>query len=99
MWSPLYFRGNCPCSAQCYNLRRYNVENREAVKKDKRHMRVQDHLKLSAAAAMLALPWVKKDIWIPFAASIFIDVDHYLWHAVTHRTLSLAAAVRFFGQA
>src|SRR6266513_1480079 len=62
-------------------------------------MRVQDHVKLSAVAATLALPWLKKDVWIPFAASIFIDVDHYLWHAVTQRTLSLSAAVRFFGQA
>ena len=62
-------------------------------------MRVQDHVKLSATAATLALPWLKKDVWIPLAASIFIDVDHYLWHAVTQRTLSLSAAVRFFGQA
>jgi hypothetical protein len=62
-------------------------------------MRVQEHLKLSTAAAVLALPWVKTDIWLPFVASIFIDVDHYLWHAVTHRTLSLREAVRYFGQA
>lgn len=62
-------------------------------------MRVQEHLKLSTAAALVALPWLKKDIWIPFAASIFIDVDHYLWHAVTYRTLSLRQAVRYFGQA
>lgn len=62
-------------------------------------MRVQEHLKLSAAAALVAVPWLKKDIWIPFAASIFIDVDHYLWFAITHRTLSLREAVRYFGQA
>ena len=62
-------------------------------------MRIQDHVKLSAVAATLALPWLKKDVWIPFAASIFIDVDRCLWHAITHRTLSLSAAVRFFGQA
>ncbi len=62
-------------------------------------MRVQEHVKLSAAAAVIALPWLKKDIWIPFAASILIDVDHYLWHAVTYRTLSLRAAVRYFAQA
>jgi len=62
-------------------------------------MRIQEHLKLSTAAALVALPWLKKDVWIPFTASIFIDVDHYLWHAVTHRTLSLRAAVRYFGQA
>lgn len=62
-------------------------------------MRIQEHIKLSTAAALVALPWLKKDVWIPFTASIFIDVDHYLWHAVTHRTLSLRAAVRYFGQA
>jgi hypothetical protein len=62
-------------------------------------MRIQEHVKLSTAAALVALPWLKKDVWIPFTASIFIDVDHYLWHAVTHRTLSLDAALRYFGQA
>ncbi len=62
-------------------------------------MRIQEHIKLSTAAAVVALPWLKKDIWIPFVASIGIDVDHYLWHAVTHRTLSLPAAVHYFGQA
>ena len=62
-------------------------------------MRVQEHIKLSSAAALAALPWLKKDVWIPLAASIFIDVDHYLWHAITHHTLSLRAAVQYFGQA
>lgn len=62
-------------------------------------MRVQEHLKLSSTAAILAFPWLKKDIWIPFTSSIFIDVDHFLWFAVTHRTLSLKAAVKYFGQA
>src|SRR5260370_11999697 len=45
------------------------------------------------------MPWLKKDVWIPLAASVLIDVDHYLWHAVTHRTLSLRAAIKYFGQA
>ena len=62
-------------------------------------MRIQEHLKLSSAAALVALPWLKQDVWIPFTSSILIDVDHYLWHAVTHRTLSLRAAFRYFGQA
>lgn len=62
-------------------------------------MRIQEHIKLSTAAAVVALPWLKKDVWIPFVASIGIDVDHYLWHVVTHRTLSLRAAVRYFLQA
>src|SRR5712691_10551264 len=62
-------------------------------------MRVQEHIKLSTAAAIAALPWLKKDVCIPLAASILIDADHYLWHAVTHRTLSLKAAGQYFLQA
>ena len=62
-------------------------------------MRVQEHAKISAAATIVALPWLKKDVWIPLASSVLIDADHYLWHAMIHRTLSLRAAVRYFGQA
>lgn len=62
-------------------------------------MRLQEHLKLSTAAAVVALPWLRQDVWIPLFASIGIDVDHYIWHALTHRTLSWRAAVRYFGQA
>jgi hypothetical protein len=61
-------------------------------------MRVEDHIGLSAGMAIVALPWLKKQAWIPFASSVLIDVDHYLWFAVTHRELSLRAAVRHFGQ-
>jgi hypothetical protein len=62
-------------------------------------MRVQEHLKLSAVAATVALPWLGKDVWIPLTASVAIDIDHYLWHAVTYRTPSLRAAIQYFGQA
>ncbi len=62
-------------------------------------MRVQEHFALSTAATLVSLPLLKKDAWIPFAASILIDVDHYLWHAVIHHTWSLRSAVRYFGQA
>jgi len=62
-------------------------------------MRVQEHVMLSTGAALVALPLLKKDVWIPLAASVLIDVDHYLWHAVTYGTLDLKAAVRYFGQA
>jgi hypothetical protein len=62
-------------------------------------MRPQEHIRLSTAAAIVALPWLRQDVWIPWAASILIDVDHYVWHALTHRTLSLRAAVRYFEQA
>jgi endogenous inhibitor of DNA gyrase (YacG/DUF329 family) len=62
-------------------------------------MRPQEHVKFSAIAATAAWPWLKKDVWIPFAASILIDADHYLWHAITQRTLSARAAVRYYRQA
>jgi len=62
-------------------------------------MRVQEHVKLSTLAAAVALPWLGKDVVIPLTASILIDVDHYMWHAVTYRSLSLRAAIRYFGQA
>jgi hypothetical protein len=62
-------------------------------------MRVEDHIGLSAGMAIIALPLLKRRAWIPFASSVLIDVDHYLWFAVTHRELSLRAAVRHFGQA
>ena len=62
-------------------------------------MRIQEHLKLSSVASLVALPWLKRDIWIPFTSSILIDVDHYLWYAATHRSLSLREAVRYFRQA
>ena len=62
-------------------------------------MRPQEHAQISAIAAAAAWPWLKQDVWIPFAASILIDADHYLWHAITQHTLSLRAAVRYYRQA
>lgn len=62
-------------------------------------MRPQDHVKLSMITAAAAWPWLKQDVWIPLTASILIDADHYLWHAITQRTLSVRAAVRYYRQA
>lgn len=62
-------------------------------------MHVREHVQLSTAAALIAAPWLKQEVAIPFAASILIDVDHYAWHVATHRTLSLRAAMQYFGQA
>ncbi len=62
-------------------------------------MHIREHVQLSAAAALIAAPWLKQEVAIPFAASILIDVDHYAWHVVTHRTFSLRAAMKYFGQA
>lgn len=62
-------------------------------------MHIREHVQLSAAAALLAAPWLKQEVAIPFAASILIDVDHYVWHALTRHTFSLRAAMQYFGQA
>ena len=62
-------------------------------------MHVREHIQLSATAALILSPWLKQEVAIPFAASILIDVDHYAWHAVTQRTPSLRAAMKYFGQA
>ncbi|HEU5376159.1 MAG TPA: hypothetical protein VFV38_12010 [Ktedonobacteraceae bacterium] len=59
-------------------------------------MRPQEHAKLSAIAAVAVWPWLKEDVWIPFAASILIDADHYFWYAITQRNLSLRAALRYY---
>jgi hypothetical protein len=61
-------------------------------------MRTQEHIKISAIAATLALPWLKGDIWIPFTSSVLIDVDHYAWYVISQRDLSLRGMARYFQQ-
>jgi hypothetical protein len=59
-------------------------------------MRLEEHLTFSTAAALLALPWLKEDVWLPYAASLLIDGDHYLWYVVTQRRLDPREALRYF---
>ncbi len=59
-------------------------------------MRPQEHAKISAIAAAVTLPWLKKDVWIPYTSSILIDIDHYAWYALTQRSLNLRQALHFF---
>jgi hypothetical protein len=58
-------------------------------------MRLEEHVAFSTAAALLALPWLKEEIWLPYAASILIDVDHYLEFVAARRRLSLREALRY----
>jgi hypothetical protein len=58
-------------------------------------MRLEEHLALSTAAALVALPWLKEEIWLPYAASILIDVDHYVAYAMTQHRLDPRAALRY----
>jgi len=62
-------------------------------------MRVRDHIAISTAGAALLYPRAGRAVLLPWAASIFIDTDHYLWFCVRHRRLNPAAAVRLFNEA
>jgi hypothetical protein len=62
-------------------------------------MRVRDHVALATGAAALLYPRLGASVAVPWAASIFIDVDHYLWFLARHRSLSPVAAVRLYNDA
>jgi hypothetical protein len=62
-------------------------------------VRVRDHIALSTAGAVLLYPRLRGAVLGPWAASILIDVDHYLWFCLRQRRLNPLAAVRFFTQA
>jgi hypothetical protein len=62
-------------------------------------VRVRDHLALSSAGAVLLYPRLRGALLGPWAASILIDVDHYLWFCLRQRRLNPLAAVRYFNQA
>jgi hypothetical protein len=62
-------------------------------------MRVRDHVALASGVAALLYPRFGAPVAVPWAASIFIDVDHYLWFLARHRSLDLVAAVRLYNQA
>jgi hypothetical protein len=62
-------------------------------------VRVRDHLALSTAGAALLYPWFGRRVLSGWAASILIDVDHYLWFVANERRLDPGAALRFFNEA
>lgn len=62
-------------------------------------MRVRDHVALSTVAAAVLYPRLRRRVLGFWAASIFIDVDHYLWYAVRSGGLDAVAAVRHFNSA
>jgi hypothetical protein len=62
-------------------------------------VRVRDHVALSTATAAVLYPRLRASVLSPWAASIFIDVDHYLWFSLRHHRLNPVAAVRFFNEA
>jgi hypothetical protein len=62
-------------------------------------VRVRDHVVLASGAAGLLFPRVGASVMVPWAASIFIDVDHYLWFLARHRRVNPVAAVRLYNSA
>jgi hypothetical protein len=62
-------------------------------------VRVRDHVFLSTGGAAFLVPWLRGKVFIPWAASILIDVDHYLWFCVHERSVDPLQAVRFFDRA
>ena len=62
-------------------------------------MRVRDHLLLSTGGAALLFPYLGRRVLVPWSASVFIDVDHYLWFCAHERSAHMLRAVRFFNQA
>lgn len=61
-------------------------------------MRVRDHIALSTAGAALLSPWLGRRVVGPWATSIAIDVDHYLWFCLSRRGWHPLAAVRYFNE-
>lgn len=61
-------------------------------------MRVGDHTLLSMAGAVLLYPRLRRKVLVPLAASVLIDVDHYLYYCAHERSLDPRKAVRFFNQ-
>jgi hypothetical protein len=62
-------------------------------------VRVRDHVLVSTVGAVLLYPRLRGTVLGPWAASILIDVDHYLWFCLRQRRLHPLAALRFFTQA
>jgi hypothetical protein len=62
-------------------------------------MRVRDHIALSTAGTGLLSPRLGRRVFGFWAASIIIDVDHYLWFCLRHHRLNPLAAARLFDEA
>ena len=62
-------------------------------------MRVRDHIALSTGVAALLYPRLRGRVEVAWAASILIDVDHYLWFVARHKRLSPNTAARAFNGA
>lgn len=59
---------------------------------------MRDHVALSTAGAAVLAPLLGWQVLPAWAASILIDVDHYLWFLARRRRLSPRAAIRLFNQ-
>lgn len=62
-------------------------------------MRIRDHVILSSLGALALYPRLNKKVLVPWATSILLDGDHYVWFCIHERRLNPWEAMRFFGQA
>jgi hypothetical protein len=62
-------------------------------------MRVRDHVVLSTAGAALLRRRLGGRVAASWAASILIDVDHYVWFCLSRRRVNPLTAVRLFNVA
>jgi len=59
-------------------------------------MFVRDHIKLSTVGAIALYPMLGPQVIIPWASSILIDGDHYLWYVWKFRRFNPLTAYHFF---
>lgn len=62
-------------------------------------MRVRDHVILSSLGAIALYPRLRTAVLVPWAASILLDGDHYVWFCLHEHQLNPQEAMRFFAQA
>ena len=56
----------------------------------------KQHAAYGAVAALAMAPWLRRRSLTVWAASVLIDVDHYLWYVVQRGDWSLPRAYHFF---
>lgn len=59
-------------------------------------MKMSGHVVLSTLCGIGLYPFLGKEIIVPWAISIFLDIDHYLWYFMRFRKLNIQQAIKFF---
>ena len=59
-------------------------------------MYIREHAIISTLCGVGLYPFFGKEIIIPWAVSVFLDIDHYLWYCIRFRKFSIQGAMNFF---